>query len=77
MSNRRHFPVGLSVRLTVLGGIFYSVAGSGESAVSVNPAGIPRIGTVEERFPLRFWRSIPTGMLLNRSIFPAHRSAIP
>ncbi len=50
MSNRRHFPVGLSVSLAVLGGIFYSAAGSGESAVSVNPASIPRIGTVEERF---------------------------
>jgi heparanase len=50
MSNGRHFPVSLSVSLAVLGGIFYSVAGSGKSAISVNPASIPRIGTVEERF---------------------------
>ena len=50
MSNSRHFPVGLSVSLAVLGGIFYSAAGSGESAASINPASIPRIGTVEERF---------------------------
>jgi len=50
MRKSKHFYLGLSVSLAVLGGILYSTPGSGEAAVSLNPAGMPRIGTIDERF---------------------------
>ncbi len=46
----RHRRLTLSVRLVVLGGILGWAARSGISQTAVNPASMPRIATVEERF---------------------------
>lgn len=46
MANVSHLVLSVSISLTVLGGMLYSAVG----ATPVNPASMPRAGTVEERF---------------------------
>src|SRR3954447_18435080 len=46
----RHCGLTVIVRLVVLGGILGWVARSGISQTALNPASMPRIGTIEERF---------------------------
>jgi heparanase len=46
----RHCGLTVSVRLVVLGGILGWAVRSGISQTAVNPASMPRIGTIEERF---------------------------
>src|SRR4051812_6995108 len=64
----RHGGLQVSIRLVVLGGVLALAARSGISQTAVNPASMPRVGTVEERFQAynvemlevtggRFWKS--------------------
>ena len=50
MSNNRRLRTSLSVGLAVFGATLYPGVGSGQSAASLNPGSMPRIGAVEERF---------------------------
>jgi heparanase 1 len=50
MSNNRRLRTTLTVGLAVFGETLYPSAGSGQSAASLNPGSMPRIGAVEERF---------------------------